>query len=432
MITELSAQNFKSWQDTDALQFAPLTGFFGANNSGKTSILQLLLLLKQTTESPLSPEEPLYFGNAESLVNLGDFDAVIHRHDLASSLGITVSWKLLGGRRIRGYSIDSLSFSTSIIKNLERSELRSFGYAFASGYNRGIRWTSQTNIMTSEGRIVQPNYEVIHDGTSVNPFRCYGIRCPAKFQEEYLPFQEAFEDLFSRVYHLGPLRRDPQHRYNWVSDHPKNVGRHGENMVSSLLSSRVRLLSIEEQILNWLQRLELIDSYDLNPTYGPQDYEFLVQQYKDGPKVRFTDVGFGVSQVLPVLTLCYYAPKGSILILEQPEAHLHPKAQSELADVLIDVVKNRNVQIILESHSEHLLLRLMRRIAEYGIEEKGISKDQTAFHFCEIDNGNSKAEQLEVDEYGNISNWPKDFFGDEMGDVAKKTKAEMKRRKANK
>ena len=198
-------------------------------------------------------------------------------------------------------------------------------------------------------------------------------------------------------------------------------------MISSLLSSRVRLFPIEEQILKWLQRLELIDSYDLNPTYGPQDYGFLVQQYKDGPKVRFTDVGFGVSQVLPVLTLCYYAPEGSILILEQPEAHLHPKAQSELADVLIDVVKNRNIQIILESHSEHLLLRLMRRIAE---EE--ISADQTAFHFCQIEDGNSRAEQLKVDEYGNISNWPQNFFGDDMGDLAEKTKAEMKRRKANK
>ena len=98
----------------------------------------------------------------------------------------------------------------------------------------------------------------------------------------------------------------------------------------------------------------------------------------------------------------------------------------------IDVVKNRNVQIILESHSEHLLLRLMRRIAEYGIEDEGISKDLTAFHFCEIKDGNSRAEQLKVDEYGNISNWPQNFFGDDMGDVAKKTKAEMKRRKANK
>ena len=94
MITELSAQNFKSWQDTGKLQFAPLTGFFGANNSGKTSILQLLLLLKQTTESPLSPNEPLYFGNAESLVNLGDFDAVIHKHKQNLSLDISVSWTL--------------------------------------------------------------------------------------------------------------------------------------------------------------------------------------------------------------------------------------------------------------------------------------------------------------------------------------------------
>ena len=72
-------------------------------------------------------------------------------------------------------------------------------------------------------------------------------------------------------------------------------------------------------------------------------------------------------------------PEGSILILEQPEAHLHPKVQSELADVLIDVVKNRKVQIILESHSENLLLRLMRRIAE----EKMLA-DDTALYFCQI------------------------------------------------
>ena len=95
---------------------------------------------------------------------------------------------------------------------------------------------------------------------------------------------------------------------------------------------------------------------------------------KTVPDVRLTDVGFGVSQVLPVLILCSYAPEGSILILEHPEAHLHPKVQSELADVLIDVVKNRNVQIILESHSEHLLLRLMRRIAggrDFGRSNSG-------------------------------------------------------------
>ena len=79
MITELRAQNFKSWQDTSKLQFAPLTGLFGANSSGKTSILQVLLMLKQTVERPPDWNEPLYFGDEQSLVNLGRLShAVIH------------------------------------------------------------------------------------------------------------------------------------------------------------------------------------------------------------------------------------------------------------------------------------------------------------------------------------------------------------------
>ena len=169
----------------------------------------------------------------------------------------------------------------------------------------------------------------------------------------------------------------------------------------------------------------MIDSYDLRPISDTnQDYEFLIKKYKGGPEVRLTDVGFGVSQVLPVLILCYYAPEGSILILEQPEAHLHPKVQTELADVLIDVVENRNVQIILESHSEYLLSRLQRRIAE-----KKIAAADTALYFCEIKDGTSEIEQLNVDEYGNIRNWPQDFFGDVTGELIKKTKVEMQQRK---
>ena len=199
-------------------------------------------------------------------------------------------------------------------------------------------------------------------------------------------------------------------------------------MVPAMLSGRVRLLSVDEQIMKWLQELGLIDSYRLVSVSGTEkDYEFLIKQYKGGPEVRLTDVGFGVSQVLPVLILCYYAPEGSILILEQPEAHLHPKVQSELGDVLIDVVKNRNIQIILESHSEHLIHRLTRRIAE---EE--ISADDMALYSCQINEGVSEIEPLEMDEYGNISNWPQNFFGDDTGDLFAKAKAEIKRRKANK
>ena len=415
MITELRARNFKSWQDTGAMRFAPLTGLFGANNSGKTSILQILLLLKQTVEHPPGLPGPLDFGIHGSLVNLVDFDTVIHRRKQDLSLGISVSWKLPKVMKIHLDLTDSLSFSTSVVKKNESVQLDYFSYAFGENIFK-IGWTDQGYMVIPSNRSAS--------NMSADPLRCYGVVNPTGLREPFAHLQETFEDLVSRIHHLGPLRRDPQHRYNWESYHPKDVGQHGESMIASLLSSRVRLLSIEEQILNWLQQLELIDSYDLHPTPGGKDYEFLVKQYKNGPEVRLIDVGFGVSHVLPVLILCYYAPEGSILILEQPEAHLHPKVQSELADVLIDVVKNRNVQIILESHSAHLLHRLQRRIAE-----EQMSADDTAFYFCQINDGTSEIERLKVDEYGNIRNWPQNFFGDDMGDLVAKTKAEMQRRK---
>ena len=412
MITELTARNFKSWKDTGRLRFAPLTGFFGANSSGKTSILQTLLLLKQTVERPPDWNEPLYFGDEQSLVNLGSLEDIIHYPVNDSRLEISVSWKTREEIDIRGNLTNFLSFLTSIVKNkYGDTELEGFRYTFGE-YNVGIGWTPQ-------------GYKFINNNISADAFRCYGLVSPSNYGEDYLSLQNAFENLFSQILYLGPLREYPRRRYPWEGDHPTGVGQYGEKMIPATLSSRIRGLPTDEQIPKWLQQLGLIDSYDVRPlsdTGG--DYECLVKQYKGGPEVPLTDVGFGVSQVLPVLILCYYAPEGSILILEQPEAHLHPKVQSELADVLIDVVKNRNIQIILESHSAHLLHRLQRRIAE-----EDISADQTAFYFCQINDGTSEIERLDVDEYGNIRNWPQNFFGDDLGDLVEKTKAEMQRRK---
>ena len=415
MIRKLRVQNFKSWEFTDELSFAPLTGFFGANSSGKTSILQVLLMLKQTVEQPGDWNEPLYFGDEESLVNLGSFDDVIHHGEDNVSLDIFLSWVLPQNISISGsYETDILSFDSNIFGKA----VIEFNY-WVGRHHFGMKRDG------SDYKAITPLWE----DTAQSLFRCYGIRgVLAKTKRVFSDLESALESLFSQIYYLGPLRNYPRPRYIWEGDHPVGVGQYGENAISALLSGRIQLLSIEKQILEWLQRLDLIDAYRLQPDFNTKNsYDVRVTKHKGGPEVRLTDVGFGVSQVLPVLILCYYAPEGSILILEQPEAHLHPKVQSELADVLVDVVKNRNVQIILESHSEHLLHRLTRRIAE---EE--ISTEDMMLYSCQINEGVSEIERLEMDEYGNISNWPQNFFGDEMGDLAAKAKAEIERRKANK
>ena len=428
MITELRAQNFKSWKDTSDLRLAPITGFFGANSSGKTSILQVLLLLKQSIERPRKQpsyeRNPLHFGDNSSLVNLGSFGDVIHQHCPDSNLGISVSWKLSEEMEIDNHLTDSLAFSTSLRNQSGHPCLEHYSYAA-----NGQVWQ-----LERDGRgyytfkfpefLVKSGTRTYSERLQVQPGRFYGVDNQDNRYSTLRPIIASLEKLFDQIFYIGPLRDNPRPHYIWRGKPPEGVGRHGEEMVSALFSSRLQSSDLDEHVPKWLQSLGLIDSYRVAPVPRTQrDYEFLVTKHKGVPEVRLTDVGFGVSQVLPVLILCYYAPEGSILILEQPEAHLHPKVQSELSDVLIDAVKNRNLQIILESHSEHLLHRLMRRTAE-----EQLCVDDTALYFCQINEGVSEIEPLDVDEYGNIGNWPQEFFGDVTGDLIKQGRAEMDRR----
>jgi predicted ATPase len=127
--------------------------------------------------------------------------------------------------------------------------------------------------------------------------------------------------------------------------------------------------------------------------------------------------------VLPVLVQVFYAPSGTSVILEQPEIHLHPAAQSALGDAFLAAVNDNGVQLLVETHSEHLLRRLQRRIAE-----QQITNNNVALYFIETHGGRSEINELKIDSYGNITNWPHDFFGDEIGDLSAMTEAAAERR----
>ena len=436
MITHIRMKNFKSWKDSGEVQLAPLTGFFGTNSSGKSSLLQMLLLLKQTAEHP-NLEEVIFFGNEGSYVNLGDFREVIYGHNVRELLELGFGCSLYNpftievfGRKFDGQNgyvplqVDDFSFNTSIREMDQDLRVERILYSF--------EFDDFTEVVWENGSLYYKDLHRQSNRTRGGVLNCYGR---SSLGDEILrKLSTAFEKMFSQVYYLGPNRTNPQRLYEWEGFHPESIGQWGDKMIDALLSARVRQLKtvenengtpIEERISKWLQDMKLAHSFLLSwsENQGGRNYEVRIQKNPTSTEVTLADMGYGFSQFLPVLVFCYYVPEGSTLILEQPGIHLHPMVQSELADLLIEVVTKRNLQILVESHSEHLLTRLQLRIAE---EE--ISADQTALYFCENENAISTITPLNVDELGNITNWPKNFFGNVRGDLTKMTREQIKRK----
>ena len=186
-----------------------------------------------------------------------------------------------------------------------------------------------------------------------------------------------------------------------------------------------RQLRFDEFIAQWLIDMGVISSFSVKPVSpGRKEYEILVKTHSSSCEVKITDVGFGVSQVLPALVQAFYCPPNSTVWMEQPEIHLHPQVQAELVDVFISATKarengkERNVQLIVETHSEHFLNRLQRRVAEGEL-----TPDDVAVYFCRRVGAATELESLRLNMFGEIENWPEHFFGDEMADISGRTLA---------
>lgn len=429
MLTHIRMKNFKSWADSGEVKLAPLTGFFGANSSGKSSLLQMLLLLKQT----IGGEEVLFFGDENSLVNLGSFNEVIHRHNRGAQLELEFGGKLrepysidlsLEDRFPDETTIDYFTFNTALSAGNREPILQSFRYASLSRL-RKMEWRADGGYREGHQFLNGKNLG------SVPVETCYGVPRrvqgrPRQRNSKFLrQFSSVFETFFSELYYLASTRAEPQRQTRWEGEHPVDVGKRGHDVISALLSARLKhLVRHEKRISAWLQEMELAHAFSLESQGDDEkDYEIRIRKNTESPAVTLVDMGYGLSQFLPVLVLCYYVPEGSTLILEQPGIHLHPMVQSQLADLLIEVVTERNLQVIVESHSEHLLVRLQRRIAEGKV-----CRDKIGLYFCRNDEaeGVSTLEPLEVDRVGNIRNWPENFFGDVMGDMFAMTDARAK------
>ncbi len=445
MLTELHVANFKAWQALD-IQLGRVTGLFGTNSSGKTSILQFLLLLKQT-KNATDRGIVLDLGSQGQLVNLGTFKDLIYGHNESLPLTWKIKWKLdeasknFKSRRILRRVSNAIDLETNAEILFKDKEMKMHFLSYHFDFlcfemklkNRGYEFIAANN----RNNVVYKHTSDVNKSPSSKTHLLTGKKYLSGLDSDRIlsVIESAYEDMMDQIYYLGPLREYPKREYQWSGSGLTDVGYRGEGTINAILSAtfrgETRTLSdtdepkpFQEIIAYWLKQLGLIHTFAIKElAEGSSLYRAIVKRDPESPEAFLTDVGFGVSQVLPALVLLYYVPEGSTVLMEQPEIHLHPSVQSGLADVILQVAQHRNIQVIVESHSEHLLRRFQRRVAEAQYPAEDIK-----LYFCANSQGKATLADLDIDEFGEIRNWPENFFGDEMAEIAATRTAALKRK----
>ena len=449
MIETLTLRNFKAWRKL-AIRFGKVTALFGPNSSGKSSLLQFLLMLKQT-KNATDRRLVLDLGGPDKLVNLGSFRDVVYRHKGSDNISWKVDWASQKPLRIpnptgprKGILFEGSSLQTECTVGMRRSSL----WAHSLRYKLGNTFFElQPSSEGSTEFSLASNDDDFH--FLRNRGRAWALPGPIKthlFPDQARTFYQntdflgnlefEYETLMDRIFYLGPLREYPKREYMWSGARPDDVGQRGERTVDALLAATAhgekrnlakykRYRPFQEFIAHWLKELGLIESFSIREIAPRSNlYRAMVKKNRSSSEVLLTDVGFGVSQVLPALVLLFYVPEGSTVLMEQPEIHLHPSVQSGLADAIINAARTRRVQVIVESHSEHLMRRFQRRVAE----DVGGEMPEVKLYFTSMAGRTARLSDLKLNEFGEIENWPDNFFGDELGEISKTRLAALERK----
>ena|GEM_PF-1097075 len=257
------------------------------------------------------------------------------------------------------------------------------------------------------------------------------------------PVDSVIQFFTKRLRYLGPLRDDPRAIYGMpFNPETTDVGSKGEYTAAVLerykeeiivtplpprndiFERKTRKAPLIEAIAEWLKHMDLVEDV-VTHDRGKIGYEIAVHALGVKKELDLTNVGVGVSQVLPTLVMALLAPEDSILLFEQPELHLHPKVQLRLGDFFLGIAQSGR-QCIVETHSEYLINRIKRR----NVEAEGTSlMDKTMIYFVERDQDGTQFRRVQPNEYGAILDWPKGFFDEGPAEAELLMRAAMRKRK---
>ncbi len=421
-ITAISVQGFKSLANESRIEIRPLTILLGANSSGKSSIMQPLLLMKQTLEAGYDPGPLLLNGPNAKFTSVNQFISQLQKNSdcqefsiAIENVGVFLLKNVFSLRKNQTLEIREMIVNTErgkrslrLIPNQSSGDLKN---AISKFLSAKIEWPGGLKVVSNRC-FLRIDFDPLDDrGDFVLPSvpELYGVDGPSFIISETL----------RGMIHVPGLRDNTERVYPKTATGPDFPGTF-EYYVATIIAdwqrkkdSRLRAL---ETMLADLGLTGKISAKVVNDT----QIELLVGQLPEskqggGDLVSIADVGFGVSQVLPVLVALLVAEPGQLVYLEQPELHLHPRAQYALAKILAETAK-RGVKLVVETHSA-LLLRMVQTL----VAQRDLDPNLVKLHwFSRSDeDGTTSIQSADLSKKGTFGDWPVDF-----GDVI--LKAERK------
>lgn len=435
---ELEWTGFRGFKSRTSWSLPKLTMLIGRNNVGKSSAYAPLLLLKQT----LSARDPrtALLGRGP-LVDVGPFSDYVSQHDpdevvtfrvsldssqaervrtVRAPVAIETSFRSANGsdafvsrQRVEDSAGDALiarsrkesdgpfTFTSPLLPTASATgrpyrEITAVRKAFREEQPHGFLFNSYGGLFLPQSVREDPQrWEAVRDWYNA-AYRVYDAQTAANV---------ALLELLHSISYLGPLRSLPQRTYRLGAEPPSEVGVSGEHAPELLF--RHSGDNDAAEVNAWLERLG----------YGRLRFDSVGPEYfqaqlvtASGLVVNLADTGVGLSQVIPLLVQGSLSESGSMVVSQQPEIHLNPAQQSIVTDFLVDRA-NSGVRVLVETHSEHMLLRLRRRIAEGSL-----AADDVAVYYVEASEGETTLRDVPVGDLGEIArqDWPQGFFEDQL------------------
>lgn len=221
-----------------------------------------------------------------------------------------------------------------------------------------------------------------------------------RLEEGLLDIQER---LRARPYAFAPIRTRPLRTYDPIHGLESPEGSHIPTILASTLSEPGEWKTLADALSGFGRYSGLFDQVEVRRLGSTEGDPFQIRVHLGGKAINLVDVGYGVSQIIPIVVDSVRGNRGGTYLLQQPEVHLHPRAQAELGSFLGTLAKEQDKRFVIETHSDHLVDRIRMDVRD---GKSGLRPEDVSLLYFERSKGEARIHRLDLDAGGNIVNVP--------------------------